>query len=225
MKKVIVISGGTDGLGREIAKELALNNTVIILSPHQEKLEQTAQELSVDYEVCDVTNYEQGATAIQNIITKHSRIDVLINNAGIWIEGPLEANDPARIKQTLDVNTLGTIYLTKAVVPFMKQQQSGTILNVISQAGVNTKAEKAVYNASKWAITGFTKTLYNELAPYGIGVSGIYPGKMNTLLFEKAGIHKDMADALDIKNVAQTVAFMLSLPHTVFVDVGMLYSE
>lgn len=151
-------------------------------------------------------------------------VDCVINNAGLWIEGPLDELDPARIHEVLEVNTLGTINLTKAVLPGMKQQKAGRIININSQAGLYTKAERGVYNASKWAITGFTKSLQEELAPFGIGVTGMYPGKLNTDLFKKAGNEKNMADALDPTEVAKTIEFILGLDDTtLFPEVGIQY--
>jgi len=210
MAKIIMITGGSQGLGKAIAKELIPENKVVILSHNEETLKEAASELGCDYLVCDITKYEQIEAVIQTVLTKYGRIDVVINNAGIWIEGALETNDPEYIRQVLEVNTLGTIWFTRAVVPQMKKQQSGMILNVVSQAGLAAKPQRSVYNASKFAITGFTDALNLELGPYNIGVCGIYPYKMNTEMFEKANIHKDMSDALDPAEAAGAVKFMLS---------------
>lgn len=105
------------------------------------------------------------------------------------------------------MNNLGVVLASKAVIPQMKKQKSGLIVNINSQGGFYAKAERAVYSAAKWGMTGFTKSLQSELAKYGIAVTGIYPGKMNTKMFEKMGIQKDMADALDTKEVAKVIIF------------------
>lgn len=222
MDKVIVISGGSDGFGKEIVKRLASSNKVVILSPNKDKLENTARELGCDFEVCDVTESGQVKQAVDNIINKHGRIDCLVNNAGVWIEGAIESNDEEKIKKVIDTNVLGVIYLTKFVIPHMKNEKIGLIVNVISQAGINAKAERAVYTASKFAITGLTKSLQLELSKYGIAVTGIYPGKMNTQLFEKSGNPKDMSDSLDPKEAAKIIDFLLSLdPKTVIPEIGI----
>lgn len=165
--KTILISGGSDGLGKAIAKQLAAGNKVIILSPSEEKLRRAADEIGCDYKVCDVRNYAQVKRAIEGL----GSIDCLVNNAGLWIEGPLDENDPDYAKQVLDVNVLGVINLTKAVIPVMKKQQAGLIININSQGGFYAKAERSVYTAAKWAITGFTKAMQPELAPHGIAVT------------------------------------------------------
>jgi len=206
-RKTIVITGGSDGLGKAIAAALAPQHRVVILSPNEEKLQKTAAELGCEYQVCDVRDYAQ----VQKAVDQIGPIDCLVNNAGLWIQGPLSCDEPARIQEVIDVNTIGTIYMSKAVISGMQQRKSGLIINVISQGGLYAKADRAVYNASKWAITGFTKSLQPELAPYGIAVTGLYPGKMKTDMFKKMGIEKDMKDGIDPAVVAQTVAFIISL--------------
>jgi len=222
MKKVVVITGGSGGLGKAIAEKLFPQNDVIIISDNKEKIEIAAREVGCDFEVCDVTKYEEILQAVKNIIDKYGKIDCLINNAGVWIEGELDENDEQRIEEALRINTLGVINFAKAVIPQMKIQKEGRIINIISQAGFYAKAKKSVYTASKFALTGFTKALEDELAGYGIGVMGIYPGKMNTKLFEKAGIHKKMDDAVEPESVARMIEFILSFDNSiVFPEIGI----
>lgn len=222
MKKVIVITGGSDGLGKEIAKRLSLQNDVVIVSQNKEKLEEVAKEIGCDFQLCNVTNYQDISRSVKNIIDKYGKLDCLINDAGVWIEGELDENDPEKINHTFAVNTLGTINFSKAVIPQMKLQKSGRIINIISQAGIYAKAKRAVYCASKFAITGFTQALQSELATYGIGVMGVYPGKMNTKLFEKAGIDKKMDDAIESEEAAKVIEFILSFnDSTVFPEIGI----
>lgn len=210
MNKVIVISGGSDGLGKKLAEGLTTDDKVVIISPSEEKLKNVADKLNCDYRVADISNPESVEKAIKSIASEYGRIDCLINNAGIWIQGELESNDYNRIKQVIEVNALGTIYLTKAAIPEMKRSK-GLIINIISQAGINAKSERTVYNASKWAITGFTKSIQPELAPYGVRVTGLYPGMMKTEMFSKMGVEKDMANGVQTDEVLKAVEFLLSL--------------
>lgn len=209
-RKTIIISGGTDGLGKSLAKLLSPANKVVILSPTKEKLLSVSKELNCDYEECDITIDSQIKQAIKNIINKYPQIDLLINCAGIWIEGPLEENSPETIESVISVNTLGTILLTHAFLPQFKKQGAGQIVNIISMAGLTTKPDRSVYYASKWAITGFTKCLRVELEPFGITVLGAYPGKMKTAMFKKAGFEKDLESAQDPNVVAQKIVANLS---------------
>jgi uncharacterized protein len=209
MKKVVMISGGSDGLGKTIAQYLANDYRVVIISPSKDKLEKVAKEIGVDFFVADVSDYKDLEKAVGDVLVKYKRIDCLVNNAGLWIEGELERNNVERIGRVVGVNLIGLINFTKAVLPQMVKQKEGLIININSQAGFYGKAERSVYNATKWGVTGFTKSIQPELAKYGISVVGVYPGKMDTEMFEKMGIEKDMSDALDTKEVARVVKFLL----------------
>ena len=133
MKKVIVITGGSDGLGKSIAKELS-DNDVIILARDYDKLEKAAEELDCDFMTCDVTNPDNIEKTIKSILDKYGKIDVLINNAGVWLAGDITENDYDKISTCIDVNTKGPIYMTKAVLPSMYERKEGLIINVCSQA-------------------------------------------------------------------------------------------
>jgi len=223
--KTVIISGGSDGLGKTIATHLKNTYKVIILSPTEEKLKQTALELEVDYEVCDVSSFESCQQVIKNIIKKYDVIDILINNAGLWIQGEIDENEPDQIRKVIEVNALGLVNLTKAVTPQMKKQKDGIICNINSQAGIYAKEERSVYNLTKWGITGFTKSLQPELAQYGIRVSDIHPGKMKTEMFSKMGIDKDMSNGVDTKYVAQAIEFVIGLPSDVCIpEIGIKHT-
>ena len=222
MNKTIVITGGSDGLGKTIATKLAPNNNVIILSPNKDKLQVVADEVGCEYRICDVRDYTQVEKVIQGI----GHIDCLVNNAGLWIQGELDQDDPTRIHEVIEVNLLGVINMTKAVIPAMKRQESGLIININSQAGFYAKAERAVYNATKWGVTGFTKSIQPELAKYGIGVTGLYPGMLKTEMFSKMNIEKDMNKALDTEEVAKTIEFLLTFDNpTVFPEIGIKHID
>lgn len=220
--KTIIVTGGSDGLGKAIAMELKSNYRVVILSPNTDKLKTTSKQLQIDYQQCDVSNYQQCQSAIKAIIDKNQHIDCLINSAGVWIEGALENYQPEKIEQALKINLLGPIFMSQAVIPHMKQQKTGTIININSQAGLYAKPLKTVYNASKWGLTGFSKSLRMELADFNIRVTDVYPAKMNTQLFAKAGMSKDMANAIDPRQMAKMIAYIINLPQEVVVrEVGM----
>ena len=124
----------------------------------------------------------------------------------------IEKNNSENIKNAILVNTLGTILTTNSVVYQMKKQKCGRIINIISQAGLYGKAERSVYNASKWAITGFTKSIQLELAPFGISVVGFYPGFIHTNLFGKARTHKtDFSTAMPVEKPAKALAYLIEV--------------
>lgn len=223
MKQTIVITGGGEGLGKAIAKRLTKQEQVVIVGIKEEIMKPAAEELGCEYKICDITKPDQVKKTISEIEDENGQIDVLINNAGIWIQGLLEDSDDARAKEVFEVNCLGTIYTTKYVLPKMKDRNEGTIINIISTAGVSSKAERSVYNSSKWAMTGFTKCMQDELKGTNIRVMGMYPSFMNTTLFENAGVKRDNYDkALDPDELAKMIEFILSLePTTSLTEVGI----
>ena len=212
MKKVIVITGGNSGLGKETAKILSGKNKIVILGKNEREVKKTAKELKCDGIICDITDIEQVKKSIAKIIKKYKKINCLINNAGVWIKGPIDGNNPEQIKNTLLVNTFGTILVTNVVVPQFKKQKFGRIINIISQAGLNARAERSVYNSSKWAITGFTKCLQLELSKFNISVLGFYPGFIHTNIFGKAGDSKtDFSTAMPVEKTAKAVVYLVEV--------------
>lgn len=222
MGKVILITGGSDGLGRTLTESLSQENDVIILATNEQKLIEVANSNNCNYEVCDVSNYKLVEKSIKKIIDNFGRIDVLINNAGLWIQEELELNDSDRINSVVDVNLLGVINCSKAVIPIMKNNKEGLIININSQAGINHKAERVVYNATKWGVTGFSKSLQDEVAKYGIRVTNVMPGMMKTNMFKKMNIQKNMDNGLDTKEVARLIEFIIDTPSDVMIpEVGI----
>ena len=220
--KTIVITGGSDGLGKTLAKELSKDNRVIILATSENKLKEVAAQCNCNYKICDVSDYKVVESIIESIVNEFEKIDVLINNAGLWIQEELEINDSERIKSVIDVNLLGTINVSKAVLPEMKKNKDGLIININSQAGINHKAERVVYNASKWGVTGFSKSLQDEVAKYGIRVTDVMPGMMKTNMFNKLNISKNMENGLDTKEVARLIKFIIDTPNNVMIpEVGI----
>ena len=220
--KTIVITGGSDGLGKTLTETFAKENNVIILATNEEKMKLVAEENNCSYKVCDVSNYEMVEKAISEIIEEYNKIDVLINNAGLWIQEELDTNDSDRIKSVIEVNLLGIINVSKAVIPSMKANKDGLIININSQAGINHKAERVVYNASKWGVTGFSKSLQDEVAKYGIRVTDVMPGMMKTEMFSRMNIEKNMANGLDTKEVARLIKFIIDTPSDVMIpEVGI----
>lgn len=207
--KHVLITGGSDGLGKLTAGKLAAAGyRVTILSRNEAKTKAAAEEIGCDYVVADVSDANQVEAAIKQA----GSLDVLINCAGVWLAGALEVSSAEDIERTIAVNTLGTIYCTRAVVPAMKEHRAGRIINVSSQVGLKYPPERSVYAASKWAVTGFTKCLQAELKPYMISVVGFYPGGMTTGMFAKVGDTKDRSTALDPATAADSLVYLCGLP-------------
>lgn len=225
--KVVVITGASDGLGKSIALKCAEEHAKIaILARSEDKLKEVKTECEslgaeAEYYLCDVSDAAQVATTVSALKQQFGRIDILINNAGIWAAGPIESYSVEKIGALFATNTLGTIYMTRAIVPVMKQQSAGQILNVMSIAGVETKdAYGIIYTATKHALHGFTETLKEELTGNGIKIMGFYPGGMATNILKAAGIDMPSSAELSMntKDIANIVVFVLEQPEDVVID-------
>lgn len=209
------ITGGTGGLGCGIAACFSQSYEVIILDLDIKTLTLVAKKLDCDFQVCDVTDHESVKIAIKEVIKKYRKIDCLINAAGLYIDGDIDLNDPILMKKVIEVNTLGPMNLCRFVVPIMKKQKSGTIININSTAGLHPKAYNSVYHASKWALTGFTESLQAELSLIGIKVVDIHPGLMNTKF--TSGTNTNLSKSMDIHEVIKAIEFVLSFKKDVYI--------
>lgn len=216
--KIAVVTGGSEGLGLSIVKKLLGEGCKVhIISREAKKQENVKQEIDNQdllFHQADVSKYDEVSKAISEI----GQVDILINNAGIWLEGDLDSYDPDMISSVIDINTKGVIYTTKAVLPIMRKNDDGHILNVSSTSGLKGREGQSVYVASKYAVTGFTDSLKEDLKATNIKVTGFYPGGMNTKLFEKAGFPKNNQDWMDTDKVADVVVTMLKLDNSMILD-------
>jgi short-subunit dehydrogenase len=216
MNKHVLITGGTDGIGKVTAHKLVKAGfAVTILGRDEAKAKAAAKEIGSSYVIADVSDYAQAEKAVQQAEKANGRIDILINNAGVWLSKSLAETDPELIKRTIEINTLGTMYLARIVAPSMQARKAGRIVNIISQAGLRFSPNRTVYHASKWAITGFTKALQQELRIDHVSVVGYYPGAMATQFFAKAGDMKDRSTALAPEIAADTLVYICGLPDSV----------
>ena len=230
--KPVLISGATSGIGKATVFELLENGFFVSgFAPDSKKCKALAKELARSFKSGqflitpgDVTKESSLKKVIRSTINKFKNIDIVVNNAGVWIEGKLEKNNLEQIEKVLSINTFGVVRLTKLVLPYIKKSKTGTIVNISSQAGIYATKERSPYNASKWAITGFTKALQEELEAEGIKVIGIYPGKINTDLFKSSGFKKSMENALPPQAVAKLISFALnSGEHVYYPELGIKY--
>ena len=206
--KVTVITGGTSGLGKSLARTLfERGSTVVTCARDREALARIAQEIGVTTFVADVTKREDVAALADFTVSTFGRIDVWINNAGIWIpQGPIEDMDVDRARPMFDVNVFGMMYSSQVALAVMLVQRRGTIVNIVSTSGLSPRPLAAGYAASKWAARGFTDSLREGYRDKGIRVIGVYPGGIKTELFggaEPEGFETFMsADSVAEKIVA-----------------------
>lgn len=209
MKRIICITGGANGLGRELAAFFSLEAQVIIFDNNEKILETVAKKFDCDFQICDVSDYKSVSLSIKKVFKKYHRIDCFINSAGVYIDGEIESNDPDLVKKVFEVNSLGPVFTTQVLVPILKRQKFGTLININSTAGLHPKPFNSIYHSSKWALSGFSESIQPELASFGIKVVDIHPGVMKTKFTN--GTNCDLSQALEPHQVVKTINFILSL--------------
>ncbi|MBI4895197.1 MAG: SDR family oxidoreductase [Candidatus Aenigmarchaeota archaeon] len=188
MTKVVAITGAYSGLGEAISRLFAKKGYKLVLGGrNKELLEKLVSDIRKDTSAIgiemDVRKKVDCEKFIQSAIDAFDRIDILINNAGIWKMAPIEDITEQDIRDMFETNIFGPIYLSQAAVKIMKKQKSGHILNIGSTAGIDYKSSHIAYGSSKFALIGFTGCLKTELQGTSVNVSVFSPGGMKTKLF------------------------------------------
>ena len=182
MEKVWLITGCSTGFGRELAKAALLNGDKVAVTARKttdvEDIvagENNALSLSLD-----VTNGGQIKSAVNAVMEKWGRIDVLVNNAGIGYFGAVEESEDAAVRQMFEINFFGLAHVTQAVLPIMRKQRSGHVVNIASIGGLRAFPAVGFYNATKFAVDGLSEALAKEVAPLGIKVTIVAPSGFRT---------------------------------------------
>ena len=202
LNKTCIVTGASRGIGKGIAVALGKSsaNVIINYAKNQKGAEDTAQAViknggRADVFCADVSDYSQAEELIAFALEKFGRVDALVNNAGIAsLPMPFDMTSKDEWERVFSVNVYGTFNCTKAVIPSMVHNKSGSILNISSVWGITGGSCEAVYSASKAAIIGFTKAMAKELAPSGIRVNALAPGIIDT----------DMNSHLSREDIAET---------------------
>jgi len=184
--RTVLITGAAVGIGRACALQFAKNGANIVLVDYNsETLNSIEKEIKEITDsclsfVCDVTDNDNVLNVVEKSINYFGKIDILVNNAGLWRKYvPFNKMDIDVWKQFIDVNVMGTVYFTKAVIDNMIENNYGRIINLASVAGVYGNANMAAYSATKGAVISFTKALAKEVAEKGITVNAVSPGTVS----------------------------------------------
>src|ERR1700712_3927936 len=212
MEKIWFITGSSRGLGRSLTEAVLANGDKVVATarnPKQlndlvEKYPQLIYAIKLD-----VTQREQVYQAVSDAVAHFGRIDVLVNNAGFGITGAAEAFTDEQVRSQLETNLYAPIEVTRAVLPYMRQQRSGRILQISSIGGRVGNAGLTMYQAAKFGLGGFSEALAKEVAPLGILVTCVEPGGFRT---DWAGASMSFAPKLEgyEKTVGQRADFFAS---------------
>jgi 3alpha(or 20beta)-hydroxysteroid dehydrogenase len=179
--KVAIITGGARGQGAAEARLFASEGaTVVITDLLEAEGRAVATEIQGTFLRHDVASESAWQTVIRDVLAAHGRIDVLVNNAGIFRRGGLRNTTLDEYRKVIDINQVGVFLGMQAVAPTMIEQRAGSIVNISSIAGFLGSAGAIAYGASKWAVRGMTKAAGVELAKHGVRVNSIHPGIIDT---------------------------------------------
>ncbi len=185
--RVTLITGASRGIGRATAVMFAEAGSHVAINYRTD--EKAALEVKKMVESkgvrgllvqADVARKAEVDRMVDAVIAEFGRIDVVVNNAGVWIHNPIDGLTEERLRQTVDINLMGTFYVCSAVTPHMKKQKSGVIINISSTAGQRGEAFHSPYGATKGAVIALTKSLAPELVDYNIRVNCVAPGWVDT---------------------------------------------
>jgi NADP-dependent 3-hydroxy acid dehydrogenase YdfG len=225
--RVALITGASSGIGAAIARDLGARGYHLALAARRkDALESVAQEIRTQGGgavplVCDVSKPEQIATCVAHTMQEFGRIDVLVNNAGVMHNGRIAGADVAEWRAMIDVNLMGLMLMTHAVLPHMQAAGNGHIVNLSSVAGRIITVGNGIYNVSKWGVNVFSEALRKEVYVDNIKVTVVCPGVTDTELLEKIANPEARATfkafaatlkPLGAEDVANAVAYALEQP-------------
>jgi len=222
--KIAVVTGAGQGIGRGIAQKLAAEGaTVVVTDVNEVSAKETAASLGGDAAgiVTDVTSRDSVDAMVSLVMNQFGRIDVLVNNAGWDKVGPFVESDPADWDRIIQINLYGVFNASRAVLPVMAEQGSGSVVNLGSDAGRVGSFGEAVYSAAKGGVIAFTKATAREMARNQVNVNCVCPGPTDTALFASVGgdnpkLREALTKAIPFRRLGQpgdlanAVAFLVS---------------
>jgi short-subunit dehydrogenase len=222
--KVIVITGASDGIGKQIALRLAKENSKLALIARDKKrLSEVCMEAKnlgatdVKTYTCDIRQTDKLEIVLKSLISDFGNIDILINNAGIWQKlMPVDEISKEVVDDVIGTNLLALIHVTRLLLPFLRMRDEAAIINVISKSGVVAQEGQSIYTASKYGVRGFTEVLKIDLEDTNIKVAGVYQSGTNTKMFEKTGENFPTEKFTNPSDLADVIAYMLTRPDQIW---------
>jgi 3-oxoacyl-[acyl-carrier protein] reductase len=230
--RTAIITGAGKGIGKATAIALAKENVHLGLIARSSADLQALQEeltssygIKVYYAAADVSSRTEVDAAVSTLYDQLGSVDILINNAGTAQFGTLVDMEPDQWERIIQTNLMGTYYVTRAVLPILLKQSSGSIINIASSAGERGFATGSAYCASKFAVLGLTESLMQEVRKSNIRVTALTPSTVNTELAVNAGLKIGEEDRMmQAEDVAELILITLKLPQRVFIKNASIWT-
>jgi len=218
--KVAVVTGASDGLGKQISLKLAKEGaSLALVARNEEKLNEVKKEAEklgspkVICYPCDIQDKEQIKKIVQKIEVDFNEVQILLNIAGIWQKLNLLEDIPeGEVDSVINSDLTGMIHMTRLMLPILKRQDEAIIINDSSKSGVTAQPGQSVYTAAKWGVRGFTEVLKEDLKDTNVRVAAIYQGGTDTEMFNKTGEHFNQEKFIKPEELANVIIFMLTRP-------------
>lgn len=205
-QKTWLITGASLGLGLEITKAVLVAGDKVIGTARKKPEEFAAQLNNENLTMIslDVTNEEQVIDEITRLMSDGKRIDVLVNNAGVGLLGAIEETSDKEVRQNFETNVFGLLNVTRSLLPYLRKQRSGHIINFSSVGGLSGSAGWGIYNSTKFAVEGISEALFKELAPMNIFVTAVEPGYFRTNFLDSSSLNR-------VKNIIENYSGTVGL--------------
>jgi NADP-dependent 3-hydroxy acid dehydrogenase YdfG len=232
--KVAAVTGATSGIGEATALALSgAGAAVAVAGRREDRLQALAERIEADggralAVPTDVSDETQAKALIERTVGELGGLNILINNAGVMLLGPVQGADPDEWRRMIDVNLFGVLYCTHHALPVLREAGGGDIVNVSSVAGRQANLGSAVYNMTKWGVNGFTEGLRQEALHIGVRVSVVEPGMVatelmdhnkNPMVLEAAEkMREQVGTPLSAEDIARAILYVVGQPPHVAVN-------
>jgi 3-oxoacyl-[acyl-carrier protein] reductase len=209
-----LITGGTQGIGAALVQQARkAGHHVVFTGRNDSRIQLVANETGAHGVDADITRADDNARTVSECQSRMGGIDVLVNNAGYAYRGEIGAMDVAAMRTMFETNVFGLVDITNRVVPLMKAQGDGDIVNIASTSGMKGAATATAYAGSKWAVRGISQCWQAELRPHGIRVTSLCPSEVQTNFGGRTG--RNNPNKLYADDIAATIMAALDMPRRV----------